>query len=188
MARAYWLAVATVIALISHILFVLYLPPYSFARQAERLKGGGAVNRFFILDAADRARLFPGFAARAVVGFCRFDVASHDVVLHASLPQGIWVATIYTDRGEAIYSVNNRQSGSDSFSVSLSLAPGLIESLMQVTRGERPEIDSGWSVLSPRRNGFAVLWYPLGDMAEQAAVEKVMAATRCEARPRQTAQ
>ena len=41
----------------------------------------------------------------------------------ADLPDGFWITTIYTDKAETIYSVNNRQSGANSFTVSLSRRP-----------------------------------------------------------------
>ena len=86
-----------------------------------------------------------------------------NVTLSADLPDGFWITTIYSDKGETIYTVNNRQSGSNVFNVSLSRAPGFIEMLVQATDKERPEIDSGWTVQSPEPQGLAVVWYPLPD-------------------------
>ena len=74
-------------------------------------------NSFFILSPAEQAQLFPGLPRFGVTGVCVFDVAKGNVTFAADLPDGFWITTIYTDKAEAIYSVNNRQSGANSFTV-----------------------------------------------------------------------
>lgn len=177
--RAYWIAVALAAAVATHAAFVLFVPAYWFSEQISRIAGDKGLNTFFILPPEDQARLLPGLPRNGVTGICVFDVSKSDVTLAADLPDGFWVTTIYTDRGESIYSVNNRQSGANLFNVSLSLAPGFIDMLIQATDKERPEIDSGWTVLSPEARGLAVVWYPLPDMALRAVTAESIARTRC---------
>ncbi len=179
MARAYWIAVALAAAVATHAAFVLFVPAYWFSQQVHQIAGSNGQNSFFILPPEDQARLFPGLPHNGVTGVCVFDVSKGDVTLSADLPDGFWVTTIYTDRGESIYSVNNRQSGANIFNVTLSLAPGFIDMLIQATDKERPEIDSGWTVMSPRPVGLAVVWYPLPDMALRAVTGDGIARTRC---------
>ncbi len=179
MKRLFWLAVALASAAAAHAAFMLFVPSYMFAREARKIMAGHGENSFFILGPEDQARLFPGLPRHSVTGVCMFDVAAGDVTLAADLPEGFWITTIYTDRGDAVYSVNSRQSGSNVFSVSLSLAPGFIDMLIQATGKARPEIDSGWTVLSPEPRGLAVVWYPLPDEALRASVARAMMRTRC---------
>lgn len=179
LARAYWIAVALAGAVAAHAAFVLFVPAFWFSQQVSSIAGDNGQNNFFILPPEDQARLFPGLPRNGVTGVCVFDVSKGDVTLSAELPDGFWVTTIYTDRGESIYSVNNRQSGSNVFNVSLSLAPGFIDMLIQATDKERPEIDSGWTVMSPQPRGLAVVWYPLADMAARAITAQSIGRTRC---------
>jgi uncharacterized membrane protein len=179
MARLYWLAVAAVVAVITHVAFLLYFPGYLFASEIARMTEAHGENRFFILPQEDQAKLLPGLPRNGVAGICLYDVSVGNVTLSADLPDGFWITSIYTDKGQSIYSVNNRQSGSNVFTVSLSRAPGIIETLLQATDKERPEIDSGWTVMSPEPRGLAVVWYPLPDKALRDVTAEAMAHTAC---------
>jgi uncharacterized membrane protein len=179
MARLFWIAVALVAAVVAHAGFVLFVPGYMFASEISRMARNQGANHFFILPAGDQARLFPGLPRTGLTGICLFDVSKGNVTLAADLPDGFWVTTIYSSKGETIYTVNNRQSGSNVFNVSLSRAPGFIEMLVQATDKERPEIDSGWTVQSPEQHGLAVVWFPLTDAALRASTTDAMMRTSC---------
>lgn len=184
MKRLYWFAVAFVTAIAAHAAFMLFVPAYRFSHEIGGMVADHGDNHFFILPPEDQAALFPAFPPQGVTGICLFDVSKGDVTLAADLPAGFWITTVYTDHGEAIYSVNNRQSGSDVFSVTLSLAPGFIDMLIQATNKDRPEIDSGWTVLSPEPRGLVVVWYPLAEFAMRTSTIKRMERSRCLMSPR----
>jgi uncharacterized membrane protein len=177
--RLYWIAVAVVVAVAVHVGFVLFAPAYRFSLYANELTAGQGANQFLIVAPDQQARLFPNLPRQSVVGVCLYDVSKGDVSFMADLPDGFWVTTIYTDRGKPIYSVNNRQSGANAFTVSLSLAPGFIDMLINATDKERPEIDSGWTVMSTEPRGLVVVWYPLVDAAMRSGVAYAMERSRC---------
>lgn len=179
MLRLYWTAVLLVVAVAVHVGFVLFAPAYRFSLYANEMSGGHGTNQFFIVEPRQQARLFPNLPRQSVLGACLYDVSAGDVAFNADLPEGFWVTTIYTIRGKPIYSVNNRQSGADAFTVSLSRAPGFIEMLLQATDKERPEIDSGWTVMSPELRGLAIVWYPLVDPALRPSISQAMEKSRC---------
>jgi uncharacterized membrane protein len=177
--HVFWVTVALVVAVTAHTAFTLFVPGWWFSRTVERLSAQHGENTFFILSPDEQADIFPGLPRLGVTGLCVFDVGEADVTFSANLPEGFWVTTIYTDKAEAIYSVNNRQSGANSFNVSLSLAPTLIEQVIQSTDGERPEIDSGWTVTSPERRGLAVIWYPTPESGLRPLAAEAVARSRC---------
>jgi uncharacterized membrane protein len=179
MMRLYWIAVSIAAAVAAHAAFVLFVPGYWFSQELARMAEEHGENRFFIMPPPDQAELLPGLPRNGITGVCLFDVTHGNVTLSAELPDGFWVTSIYTDKGQSIYSVNNRQSGSNVFSVSLSRAPSFIEMLMQATDKERPEIDSGWTVSSPQPRGLAVVWYPLPDAALRGAAIESLSRTAC---------
>jgi uncharacterized membrane protein len=143
------------------------------------MTGTDGRNRFVILSPAHQAQLFPALPRHSVVGACLYDVSKGNVTLAADVPAGQWVTAIYSSRGKLLYSVNDRQSGADSFTVSMALAPGFLEMLLQATDKERPEIDSGWTVMSPETRGLAVIWYPLADAAQRDSISKALSRSRC---------
>lgn len=177
----FWIAVALAAGVTAHVGFLLYAPSSLLAFGVKRMTAEHGANAFFILPQADQAALFPGLPNDDVVGACLFDVSQGPVTFHADLPQGMWVATVYTDKAEPIYSVNDRQSGASQFSVSLSLAPGLIEALLRATDKEQPEIDSGWTVMSPRPQGLVVVWYPVAEAAMRPGIAEAVKRSSCRA-------
>lgn len=183
----FWIVVALVTAIAAHAAFALYVPGWMFSRAVERMSAAHGENSFFILTPEEQADLFPGLPRFGVTGLCVFNVGEGDVTFAADLPEGFWVTTIYTDKAEPIYSVNNRQSGANRFNVSLSRAPNLIEQLIQATDKERPEIDSGWTVMSPESKGLAVVWYPTREAGLRPIAAEAMARSTCSKAPAEEA-
>ena len=177
----FWIAVALLTAIAAHAAFVVFVPGWWFSRSIERMAAAHGENSFFVLSPEEQATLFPGLPRFGVTGLCIFDVSRSDVTFSANLPEGYWVTAIYTDKADAIYSVNNRQSGADAFTVSLSLAPHLIEQIIQSTDSERPELDSGWTVMSPEPRGLAVVWYPTRETGLRPIAAEAVARSRCTA-------
>ncbi|MCA3561511.1 MAG: hypothetical protein IOC82_10845 [Aestuariivirga sp.] len=176
----FWLLVAVAAGVAAHSAFALFVPGWWFSREVRQLAHAHGKNSFFILSPAEQARLFPGLPRFGVTGLCVFDVASGDVTFAAQLPDGFWIATIYTEKAEAIYSVNNRQSGANSFAVSLSRAPGFIEQILKSTEKEAIDgIDSGWTVTSPEPRGLAVVWYPTPEIGLRELAAEQVARSRC---------
>ena len=176
-----WLVVEMMTAVAVHVAFVLFAPAYRFSLTAGAMAGPEGANHFVILKPEDQVQLFPALPRHSVVGACLYDVARGNVRLDANVPAGQWVTAIYSSRGKLLYSVNNRQSGADSFSVSVGLAPGFLEVLLQSPDAERPEIDSGWTVMSPESRGLAVIWYPLTDAAQRDSIAEALSRSRCAA-------
>lgn len=181
MRHLFWVAVALVTAVAAHAAFALYVPGWMFSRAVDRMAASHGENSFFILTPDEQAGLFPGLPRFGVTGLCVFDVAKGNVTFAANLPEGFWVTTIYTDKAETIYSVNNRQSGANTFNVSLSRAPSLIEQIVQATDKERPEIDSGWTVMSPEPKGLVVVWYPTPEIGLRPIAAEAVARSSCAA-------
>ena len=183
MRHLFWAAVALVTAVAAHAAFALYVPGWWFSREVARMSEAHGLNSFFILSQEEQAKLFPGLPRLGVTGLCVFDVSKGDVVLSADLPDGFWVTTIYTEKAQPIYSVNNRQSGANLFNVSLSRAPSFLEQIVQATDKEKPEIDSGWTVMSPEPRGLAVVWYPTAEAGLRSIAADAVARSRCAASP-----
>lgn len=180
MGRLYWIAAALLASIAVHAGFILMVPAYSLDRSIARLSAEAGTNQFFILPQEAQVRLFPALPRASVTGVCAFDVSGSDVALTAAMPDGFWTLTIYSNRGDAIYSVNNVQSGTGTFTVGLSLAPDLVEMLQQATGKETLAEDTGWTVKSPEPRGLAVLSYPLSDGAQRETVLQRLRASRCQ--------
>lgn len=176
----FWVLVALAAALAAHAAVALYVPGWWFAREVERLSLAHGRNNFFVMTPEQQAELFPGLPRSGVAGVCIFDLSRGDVSFSADLPEGPWIASIYTRKAEAIYAVNDRQSGADSFTLRLSLAPGLIDQILGSAAKEGIEdLASGWTVMSPEPSGLAILWYPVSAAGIRTVAAEAMGRSRC---------
>lgn len=180
MKHLYWLAAALFTAIAAHAAFILGLPSFSLDRTISRLSADAGSNAFFILPQDEQSRLLPAYPRESVVGVCAFDVSKTQVSLSANLPNGFWTLTIYSDRGDVIYTVNNTQAGTNSFTVALSKAPDLLEMLQQATQKEAVDADTGWTVSSPAARGIAVLWYPVAESAQRPGLVRALSKSTCQ--------
>lgn len=178
MARLYWIFTSLVLAIAVHVGYVLVAPSYALQRSLEALVAEMGMNRFFILGPGDQARLFPAFPPEHVFGACAFDLGETKISLTASMPEGMWTLTIYSASGDVVYTLNDTQSGTASFTVSLSLAPGLVEMITQ-TGIEDPVNVTGWEVKTSEPTGLAVFWIPVSEDAMRAGVIKTLGSTAC---------
>ncbi len=182
MARLYWILTSLVLAIAVHAAYVLVAPSYALHKSLDALVADRGVNRFFIVEARDQARLFPAFPPEDVFGACAFDVSAAKIALVANMPEGLWTLTVYSASGDVIYTLNDKQSGTAHFTVTLSLAPSLVEMINQ-TGNEEPVNTTGWDVQTNEPTGVAVFWIPLSEPAMRAGVVRTLAKTACQVEP-----
>ena len=178
MARLYWIVTSLVLALVVHVSYVLVAPAWSLQRSITSMVSEPGKNRFFIIGPGDQARLFPSYPPAHIFGACAFDVSASKVDLAANLPDGMWTLTIYSASGDVIYTLNDTQSGSGRFTLSLALAPSLFEMLSK-TGSDEPINVTGWDVKTPESSGLAVFWVPVREAAMRAGVIRVLTGTVC---------
>jgi uncharacterized membrane protein len=176
--RIYWLVTGLVLAIAIHAGYLLVAPGLALDRNMRNAGVDSGATRFEVLQPKAQSLLFPTYPASSLFGLCSFDVSQGPVALTAAVPDGFWTLTIYSRRGDVIYALNSRQSGTNSFTVTLKQAPGLIESLTR-TAGDDPDSFTGWNVATPDARGVAVLWMPLSDAAERKAATAVLGQSSC---------
>jgi uncharacterized membrane protein len=174
----YWALVAAVLAVAVHIVVLIFVPGMVFERSLNTFSADIPNNQFFLLKADAQRKIFPDYPGNSVFGLCRFDLTAGPVALNANLPDTFWTLTVYSKTGKTLYTVNNQQSGTNSFKLELIRAPGLIESLSAA-----PEEDliasSGWKVRSSDTKGFALFWVPSNDPAMRQGLGETMAKSTC---------
>jgi uncharacterized membrane protein len=179
-ARLYWIITAAVLAVAVHAAYMLLAPARAFERNVERIAGEAGRNAFFVIPPVEQNRLFPAFPSSDLFGACAFDVSTAKVALAAQMPKGLWTLTIYSGAGDVIYVLNDRQSGADSFTVTLSLAPSLIEMLQQAG-SEDAGGTTGWDVQTAKPKGIAVLWVSIAEPELRPAWEAILRQSSCKA-------
>lgn len=179
MRNLYWIIVAAVLAISVHIVTLIFVPGFMFERNLNRLAADFPNNKFFLLPREAQRRIFPEYPPDALFGICRFDLTAGPVALNANLPDTFWTLTVYSKSGKTLYTVTDQQSGTDTFSLKLAMAPGLLDMFSAKNDDDDPVASSGWKVLSEDARGFALFWVPAGDQAMRENLSEILARSSC---------
>jgi uncharacterized membrane protein len=175
----FWLAVALLVGAVAHLSYVLIAP--SFAMQ--RLIGAGQddtpVNRLVLLDAPEQMRLLGETEREAVSAKCLFDISGGELSLAAEMPDTFWSLTIYSDKGADLYTMNDRQAGTDKFTLIVRRAPGLMDLLASDQSETTRAMSDGWSVEIPEPKGIAVFWVGLDYPEQRKLFADVLSRSSC---------
>jgi uncharacterized membrane protein len=182
MGKIFWFITCAFMAVAMHISYVLFAPAYLFQHKLFNVTGGKPDNSFFILAPDLQSQLFPIATAGDVVGVCKYDLKAGRVVFTAQLPKSYWSLAVYTDSGSQIYSLDDVQAGSNSFTIDLTRAKTILEQLFAKNDGEDGgQVENlGWKVEATDRRGLAIVWIPLSDELMRAEVEDIVKASHCE--------
>jgi uncharacterized membrane protein len=174
----YWLVTAFVLAVIVHISTLLIAPGFAFERNLNALANQLPANQFVVLPRDVQARVFPEYPSGTVFGLCRFDISAGNVALNATLPDTLWTLTVYSSSGKTLYTVNDEQSGTDTFTLQFDNAPSFLDILAEPP--ETASLDlSGWRVSSADPQGFALFWIPTADVAMRARHAEILSKSSC---------
>jgi uncharacterized membrane protein len=182
MGRVFWLFTVAMIAVATHIAYVLFAPGFFFQRQVYAITDGKPDNAFFVLTPEKQAQLFPMATSDDVVGICKYDLGAGKLVLAANLPKTYWTMSIYTQSGKQVYALNDVQAGSSAFSIDLSRSQTVLEQVFSNPEAEDAgQIENlGWRVETSERRGLAIVWIPLADELMRPRVEAIIKESRCE--------
>ena len=162
----FWLVVALLIGAVTHLSYVLIAP--SFAMQTLMIgdQDNAPVNKFVLLDGAEQARLLGETERDAVSAKCAFDIGNGQMSINAEMPDTFWSLTLYSNNGADLYTINDRQAGTDKFKLTVKRAPDLADIFSSDQSENARAMSDGWSVEVPESKGIAVFWMAL-DYPEQ---------------------
>jgi uncharacterized membrane protein len=177
----FWLLTATILAVITHVGYVLFVPSRSFSAAIDVALGDAPANNFAILDPEAQLRLLPYASKDNIIGICKFDLTSGRVRVAAQLPEGFWNFAVYTSGGEQVYAINDTQADTNSFNVELSRDGGLLAQVLNST-DDAVDVtgdDIGWRIALTEKQGLAVLWVAVADPLLRKEAETVIKQSRC---------
>lgn len=175
----FWLAVALLIGAVSHLSYVLIAPSFAMQRLIGAGQDGTPVNRFVLLDAAEQMRLLGETEREAVSAKCLFDISSGPLSVAAEMPDTFWSLTIYSDKGADLYTINDRQAGTNKFKLSVKKAPGLIDLFASDQSENTRAMSDGWSLEIPEPRGIAVFWMALDYPEQRKLFTDILSRSSC---------
>jgi uncharacterized membrane protein len=179
----YWIAVALLIAAVSHLSYVLIAPSFAMQRLMGGSREGGQVNRFVLLDAAEQMRLLGETGTEALSGKCVFDISKGELSVAAEMPDTFWSLTLYSDKGADLYTINDRQAGTDKFKLTVKQAPGVMDLLSGDQSDTTRALSDGWSVEIPEPHGIAVFWMALEYPEQRKLFSEILSRSSCTLTP-----
>jgi uncharacterized membrane protein len=173
-----WILAAALVAVISHIAYVLFLPQVEMNRLMSESVDAAGMNRFTVLAAGDQELILKESGRIGIAGVCPFDLADGTLVFDATLPDAIWSFAIYSQDGKDAYAINEAQAGTNRFRLTVKQSPGLLAMFMG-SSDDTGGINDGWTATMPSRRGLAIVWVALDDRALRSAYAQVMKQTNC---------
>ncbi len=181
MGRMFWIVIAVLVGVITHVTYVLFLTNYLFTRNLNQTTAGQPYNKFFIADTTKQTGLLPTVTSKSIVGLCKFDLSNGPIALQAKLPRSYWTFSVYSQSGRQVYAMNDVQAGTSEFKVELSKTKSFIEQLMgngrvdDLTQTE----NLGWHAETTESRGIAVIWIPISDELMRPQIEAAMKDSSC---------
>jgi uncharacterized membrane protein len=181
MGRGFWIIIALLVAVVSHVSYVLFVPSLVFQRQLRISTDGKQFNTFFIEDPARQTLLLPSATSKSVVGICKFDLSEGSIELNAKLPRSYWTLSIYAQSGRQVYALNDVQAGTSDFKVELAKTKTFFQQLLGSGRAEDAiQIENlGWHAETSETRGIAVIWIPLADELMRPQIIATMEGSTC---------
>lgn len=182
MGRMFWVVIAVLVGIVTHVTYVLFLPGYMFARSLSEAKTGQPYNQFFIADPLKQTGLLPSATSKSIVGLCKFDLSNGPIALQAKLPHSYWTFAVYSQSGRQVYALNDVQAGTSEFKVELSKTKSILEQLFGNGRAEdlTQTENLGWHAETAESRGVAVIWIPISDELMRPQIEASMKQSSCQ--------
>jgi uncharacterized membrane protein len=174
MNRLFWVLATVVFGAVIHFAYVLY---------EQRIEMNGFINeaaasaeQTAVSSEAARKVLPAGLALGSVTYMCPFDVANADFQFTASMPDGPWVISVFTNAGENIFAVNDQQAGAHAFTVTVRKQRTLsgIFSLGEDTARAGDE----WHVDSTAPRGLLLVW-AAAQKEKRQRIEETLRKSQC---------
>jgi uncharacterized membrane protein len=164
-----------VFAAVVHISYVLY------AQRLELngfIKAAAASSEHTRLSSEVALKILPaGLAQDAAAYMCPYDVTNGSFQFNASMPEGLWVVSIYTSAGDNIFAVNDQQAGAQAFTITVKKQRGL--GGIFAPGDEAGRAGDEWHVESAEPKGLVLVWAAIDQDAKRPRIEQALQKSAC---------
>ncbi len=183
MGRILFWAIATVmLAGATHLAVVLFTPDISMASLIGRITAATAVNRMVVLEPEETATLVHEINPDLAYAVCPYDIADNDLQITLEIPDTYWSISIYNERGDNIYTLNDRQAGASY------LVLRLVQKASASDETLVPSLTEGNAVVvrTSSLRGVIMLRAMVPNGAYRQRIRDTLNASRCAPRARET--
>lgn len=107
----FWILATAILAAGTHLAVVLFTPDVSMASLIDRIRTATAVNRMVVLERDEVGGLIHEPNPDLAYAVCPYDITGGELQVRLEIPDTYWSVAVYSDRGDNIYTLNDRQAG-----------------------------------------------------------------------------
>ncbi len=181
MGKVFWCIMGLAGAVLVHICFILFAPLELFRIRSSFSDTIKFSNQLVILPDDVRRNLLPSLRGPGVAAYCGIDLSGGAVTIAMRPPQTYWTLAVFSQRGEQLYALNERQADAEEIAIDFMHAPSLIEQVMggNEEQGEKFSETAAWTVQLRDFHAYAVLWVPYADPLRVKDGETLLKSGRC---------
>jgi uncharacterized membrane protein len=178
----FWTVSGLALAAVVHLSYVLVGTRFALQDMISTEAQAATSGQFTLLAPEEQLRLLGESEDDAVAGRCLFDLKGGALAIDAAMPDGFWSLTIYSQSGQEVYSINDRQAGTNRFKLTVKRTPGLLSFFTSSdTPDTKPSENEGWSAEIGADRGFAIFWAALDQPQMRPSMARELARTTCTA-------
>lgn len=174
--RLFWIAAVGLLALSVHLSYVLFVPNLEMNRIMSAASENHGTNRFLVLDEREATAILGQQSLAFVQGICVLDLAAGPVLVTLDTPASYWMANVYSQKGDNIYSLNDRQVSEVPFSIVVEQKKA---SLFSLETAERAPDDAAFRVATGDRSGLFVVRVFVQDPAYRKRITRTLERSTC---------
>ncbi len=175
--KFFWLVVTFIFVMVGHLAYVLFYPTYKMEQKLATSFVSNLAPSFITLDRKQVSELFPAEDPSILHGICPFDVSQGSVKISISPYQRYWSLSIYSQKGDSYYSINDRQSVDSKLKIYIRQAP---QEEIDPEQKQRELVADKTVIDAPTAKGWAVLRLQLYNPDARDAIAEQIKSFSCE--------
>ncbi len=172
----FWSTSIFLLASAVHIVTAVVMPRLEREKTLESIVSSVSSNQLTLVNSEKRDTfILQGVPPDLAIAICPFDISAAPLSITAPLPGSYWSVSIFNLEGENIYTINDKQVGTDQFSA---LIMREAEQIIQAEDAPQRK-GEGIVIRSQTDQGIVLLRTFVPDRAALPRVEDVLAQTHC---------
>ena len=117
--RVFYLIMFVLMALATHLAYILFVPNSQMSALLAEYGSANGVNKFTVQDEQSANKFLKHHPADVVSAVCLFDLSTGPVKVSSTVVGSYWSLSVYSSRGDVIYTLNDRQAASERVNVTI---------------------------------------------------------------------
>ncbi|MGF7160283.1 putative membrane protein [Rhodoligotrophos appendicifer] len=185
---AFWCIAVLLLAATTHLAVVLFTPGISMESIIGRVFTTAPLNSMVVLEADATPTILREANPDLVYAVCPYDISVQPLSISTKIPEFYWSISIYSDRGDNVYTLNDQQAGVSALDFRLELEPPTLDLTQLVASDEEEEATKEAAVAAadnivhletPTERGVVLLRAFLPDPAYRSRVTAALQASSC---------